>query len=321
MREVVQKGFFATVARTFGIFLNFILSIWLARRLGADGVGVYSLSLAVITIGSVIGALGLRQACIRYVSTEAVEERWENISALYVRAFWLVFGVSLLFVLLIVMSADFLAVHLFKSAELKLVLQWMSFSIIPASLIQLVAGFLEGVRWVLFSAIVEGIVSPLTMGIIFLFIGREIVIVQVAQGHVVSMLIACLLGYVLWLSVRRQPKAEIINFEFRPILRSAMPLLWIALMMEIRSRIDIILLGFYQSQTVVGVFANATRPVKLMGFLLVAVEGILPPKFAALYAQRQIAQLDQLAKNSVKLMFLIATLPILLFIFFGKRKM
>ena len=53
-----------------------------------------------------------------------------------------------------------------------------------------------------------------------------------------------------------------------------------------------------------------------MGFLLVAVEGILAHKFAALYAQRQIAQLDQLAKNSVKLMFLIATLPILLFVFF-----
>lgn len=79
----------------------------------------------------------------------------------------------------------------------------------------------------------------------------------------------------------------------------------------VMSMTDTTLLGVWADSESVGIYGVAKRTALLTSFMLVAVNTIVAPKFAELYAQGDRRALSALARNVAKLMTLAAT-PILL---------
>lgn len=75
-----------------------------------------------------------------------------------------------------------------------------------------------------------------------------------------------------------------------------------------------ILLGIWEDSEWVGIYGVAKRVSDLVVFILVAVNSIVAPKFAALYAQGDFRALDALARNAAKLMIALAAPVLLVFI-------
>ena len=59
MREIARGTLLAFVLKVVGSGLAFAFNVAVARLLGVEGMGLYYLALAVTTIGSVVGRIGL----------------------------------------------------------------------------------------------------------------------------------------------------------------------------------------------------------------------------------------------------------------------
>ena len=83
MREVARGTMLAFVLKVIGAGLAFAFSVAVARMLGAEGAGLYYLALAVTTIGSVIGRVGLDNSLLRFVATRATHDDWASVKGVY----------------------------------------------------------------------------------------------------------------------------------------------------------------------------------------------------------------------------------------------
>ena len=76
-REVARGAALAFVFKVAGSGLAFALNVAIARRLGAEGAGLYFLALSVTSVGLVIGSVGLRNALLRLVLADAAHQEWD----------------------------------------------------------------------------------------------------------------------------------------------------------------------------------------------------------------------------------------------------
>ncbi|MDA2913814.1 polysaccharide biosynthesis C-terminal domain-containing protein [Acidobacteriia bacterium AH_259_A11_L15] len=118
------------------------------------------------------------------------------------------------------------------------------------------------------------------------------------------------LGYGLsWL--RRLPREARGMFDRGLLLRTSLPMFSIAVMSLVIGWADIFLLGVWEPSQQVGIYGAAVRLSVLISFVLIAVNTALGPKFAALYARNERAEMGRLARRMAIGMALFA-LPLLL---------
>ena len=117
-----------------------------------------------------------------------------------------------------------------------------------------------------------------------------------------------------WLRVTPEIRDVAAMFELRTLVRSSVPLLWVASMSMAMNWIATFALGAWGTMGDVGVFNVASRVSFLVSFVLVAVDTISAPKFAELYAAGDREGLARTARNTARLMLVLAG-PILLLIF------
>ncbi len=96
------------------------------------------------------------------------------------------------------------------------------------------------------------------------------------------------------------------HFDTKQMLASSMPLFWASLLQLITSWSSTFMLGIWRSSTEVGLFAVPNRTAMLITYFHIAVTSIAAPKFAALYSQGDIRALGSTARNSAKLVTLVA---------------
>ena len=76
----------------------------------------------------------------------------------------------------------------------------------------------------------------------------------------------------------------------------------------------IVVLGIWASEADIGIFSVALRTSMLLGILLMSVNSILAPKFAALFFQGDTEAVAFLARKSVKILTIAAGPFLLLFL-------
>jgi len=123
-------------------------------------------------------------------------------------------------------------------------------------------------------------------------------------------------GAAWWWWKRVTPQIALVQPEFdtRALLRSSLPLLWVASMSMAMNWIATFALGVWGSTADVGIFNAASRVTFLVSFVLIAVNTISAPKFAALYEARQLSVLASTARASERLMVLLAAPVLLVFL-------
>jgi O-antigen/teichoic acid export membrane protein len=77
---------------------------------------------------------------------------------------------------------------------------------------------------------------------------------------------------------------------------------WVSALQLVIAWASTLSLGFWASAADVGTFGVANRTATLTSFVLIAINSIAAPKFAALYRLGDMATLGRIARNSTKLM-------------------
>ena len=78
-QEVIKKSSASMVVKIFGMILGLLISVFLGRTLGSDGLGLINLANQVISLLLVFTFLGMFQIIIKEVAISHGEKNWKHI--------------------------------------------------------------------------------------------------------------------------------------------------------------------------------------------------------------------------------------------------
>jgi len=314
MEEVVRGAAVALALKVLGALLTFALNVLIARLFGAAGTGVFSLAFTVMTIATVFGRMGMDNTLLRFVAANAASGQWAAVKGIYQKGIAISTAASLAAMAALLVAAPWLAVTVFHKPELATPIRWMALAVAPVTLSTLLAAMLQALKRIFASTLVSAVVVPtVAVGVLWVLgrmQGPTGAIWAYTAGGAVSA------GAAWWWWKRVTPQIALVQPEFdtRALLRSSLPLLWVASMSMAMNWIATFALGVWGSTADVGIFNAASRVTFLVSFVLIAVNTISAPKFAALYEARQLSVLASTARASERLMVLLAAPVLLVFL-------
>jgi len=314
MKEVVRGAATAFTLKALGAGLSFGYNVLLARLLGAKGAGVYYLALTVTTIASVLGRMGLDNTLLRFTAANAAQGDWDKVSGIYRIGVRIAVAASILATLIILISASWISQRIFSEEALSDPLRLMAFGILPMSLLTLHAELLKGLKRIRDATLVQGLGLPMLGIPLLALLGVSLGVFGAAAAYVISAFAVLLLGIILWRLATPQIRKLRGSFDTRLLISTSLPLFWVASMNLVMNWTDIIMLGIWTDGKKVGIYGVAVRTAMLTSFILNAVNSIVAPKFAGLYAQKNYKSLSTLARKSTQLMICLAAPVLLLFV-------
>lgn len=314
MQEVVKGSSIAFLIKILGAGLAFSFNVLLARVLGAERAGLYFLALTVTTIATVFGRMGLDNTLLRFTAANAAIGDWVAVKGAYRKGIMLSFLASIISALVMFVAASWLAETVFAKPSLASPMRWMALAVVPMVLLNLHAEMLKGLKRIRDSQLVQGVGVPALSILGFFIFGKVWGVKGAVWAYTLAAMLTALAGYGMWRNTTPQLQNIRAYFKTRELLRSGIPLFWIAIMNLIMNWTATFILGIWGTSSDVGIFGVASRTAMLTSFILVAVNSIAVPKFAALYRQGNLEELGSTARYSAKLMTLLASPLLLMFL-------
>ncbi len=315
-KEIVERASMALLIKISAAVLNFSLSVVLARLLGAEGAGIYFLSFTVVTITAMISRLGLDNALLKFVASSVAEENWQAVKGVYQRSISLVLVSSLLVALGLFLLAPWLSYTVFKDSNMLLPLRFMALANIGLALFTLNAQALKGLKHVASALSVQSLwVAIFTLVGILLWIPQWGVLGAI-WAYVIASFITLAIGLISWWRATPQLRGVRGSFEVPQLLNSSVPLFWMSTLQMVTAWGSTFMLGIWLDSAQVGIYESANRTAFLTSFILVAVNSISAPKFAALYKKGDMKALASTARVSAQIMAVAAAPILFVFLFF-----
>ncbi len=321
LQEVARGAAVALVLKVLGAVLTFLFNVEIARMFGAAGTGVFSLAFTVATIATVFGRMGMDNTLLRFVAASAAAGDWVAVKGAYRKGIGISTAAATLATVVLVVAAPWVATLVFHDPALLVPIRWMALAVIPVTVFTLLAAMLQGLKRVFASTVISAVAAPGIAAVVLLWLGRADGPVTAILAYVAGAATSAAAAWRWWRRVTPQLATVRGTFETRVLLESSLPLLWVASMSMAMNWIATFALGVWGTTADVGVFNAASRATFLVSFVLIAVNTISAPKFAALHRAGQFAALATTARASERLMVALAA-PILLgFLVFPRQIM
>jgi O-antigen/teichoic acid export membrane protein len=317
-------------AATIGIVTNGVL----ARLLTKQEFGVYFLAFSIISLGAVIGSLGLPKTVLRFVAENMTLGQPGRAR----RAIYTALGLGALGALCISLAylfivGDLVSRYLFQSSALVAIIGltagWMAISAIQEIMAETFRGFHDIRMATLFGGLATGgksaglimrIMLLACLALLGLMSGwdtdlRTVMLASIGSGAASSLLAALFLHKRI-ASLGTQGMENPISAGDE--LRDAFPILIISLTSFILlSAADLWILGIFRSDAEVAVYGAASRLVALIAMPLLLTNLVLPPIIAEMYAQGRTAELEGTLRSFSTLSGVPSLLVLIVFMLLG----
>ena len=301
-RDLLLSSAFAFVIRVFGAISGFAATFFIARHLGASESGYYFLAFSVVTVISAFSRAGLDNTVLRF--TGSAPDLAVNT---VLKSLLLILALSSFSAIVLYFGAPYFSVAFFSKPELAPVLKFMSLGVIGLSTLTISAMALQGLRRVSASIFVLNIAVNLLL-ILSLYVFVEMSAAELAKTYAVSSFVVGAVGFGLFYVFRPRIAKSVISW--RELFASCGPLWIVVIMSQMVQWSGQFMAGAYVSSEALAQLAVAQRTAMLSSFILIAVNLVVAPRFAKLYRDNDMAQLERLAIKSVKLISLFA-LPVI----------
>ena len=317
-------------AATIGIVTNGVL----ARLLTKQEFGVYFLAFSIISLGAVIGSLGLPKTVLRFVAENMTLGQPGRAR----RAIYTALGLGALGALCISLAylfivGDLVSRYLFQSSALVAIIGltagWMAISAMQEIMAETFRGFHDIRMATLFGGLATGgksaglimrIMLLACLALLGLMSGwdtdlRTVMLASIGSGAASSLLAALFLHKRIS-SLGTQGMENPISAGDE--LRDAFPILIISLTSFILlSAADLWILGIFRSDADVAVYGAAARLVALIAMPLLLTNLVLPPIIAEMYAQGRTAELEGTLRSFSTLSGVPSLLVLIVFMLLG----
>ena len=313
-RKVAKEASISFGGMGMGSLFRYLFSIMMARWLGPQMLGIYSLGNAITRIGEIFGIMGLDNGVLRYVSRE--KEKNDNVRNSIYSSIKMGFISSIFIGLLLYFSSDWIVLNLFnEDTFLSTVIKVYALTL-PFTVTTLIASFAtQGFKILKYKVFVNQIVNPftllLTMILSYVFFGVNVAILAptVASAVIGFFLILHYLNGFVDVSV-----SKVLNAKFdNKILRFSLPLMFVSAIGIIMHWTDIIMLGILKDAKDVGLYHPVERTAGLIRMILFAFASIFAPLFSQYFHEKNQTKMLEVFQLSTK-WILLTSLPLFIFL-------
>ena len=313
-RKVAKEASISFGGMGMGSLFRYLFSIMMARWLGPQMLGIYSLGNAITRIGEIFGIMGLDNGVLRYVSRE--KEKNDNVRNSIYSSIKMGFISSIFIGLLLYFSSDWIVLNLFnEDIFLSTVIKVYALTL-PFTVTTLIASFAtQGFKILKYKVFVNQIVNPftllLTMILSYVFFGVNVAILAptVVSAVIGFFLILHYLNGFVDLSV-----SKVLNAKFdNKILRFSLPLMFVSAIGIIMHWTDIIMLGILKDAKDVGLYHPVERTAGLIRMILFAFASIFAPLFSQYFHEKNQTKMLEVFQLSTK-WILLTILPLFIFL-------
>lgn len=309
VREVGFTFITRCTAAGAGLAVNFAL----ARVLGADGTGVFYIASAITGVVALVARVGLDNVVVRTVGVYVSRGRKSLARSAFNTAISMVCIVGLLGTGLFYLLLAFDFHRIFGDPALKGPLLILLASAIPLALVQVEAGGLKGLGNAAEGVAVNSAAIPLLTAPLVVVLGQAYSVSGAAAAKAIAAGLVAAGGYWRWssnLSAQEQRgvhdsgsdrteshPTEDVPTSWRELLASGIPLFLASSLHLVISWTDTLVLGIFHESTAVGVYEIALRMSTVVTYVLVAINAVVAPRYAALWSDGDTEDLESLART------------------------
>lgn len=312
-----KKSFFSFVIKIINTLLIFITGVFLARNLGSENYGIYSLIMSITTLVAIPITAGLPNFFVREVSSMIARRSFSDI---YI-VFSLYFKFLMMYFVLTVGSIVFFKyfnseVYEYFSSQIVLVLPFFP---LLMSILLVQCASLRGMGNVIVGQIPFSIISPFVfLVLLFILYSNNLFDYEnVVIFKFISLVVSLFAGsYFLIKKIRNFKNKK--GSDYRVNYKSLLFLTLIGGFQILLENIDLIIIGIFRDLGEVGVYRVCVQMGSIVSFGLVSINQILHPEIAKLYAQKNLFELQRTINFSSKIILSIGLFFVFLYIMFGK---
>ena len=320
--KLFRDGTGVALVRLAGMGFGLLVTVIIGRILGAEGLGIYSYAVILLSLLAVPVSNGWATLTLRTVSRAKYDQQWQLSKGLMQRGAHLSVVLSVLgFALGMFVYRFFLESSEFLSVTAVALLAFVLFF---DQLSALRLAVLRGLQHPVWGQAPEMLVRPLLITVCLLVIASMIGPKMSVQDAFWALLVASgittfLGGMILWSKAPGELAVAPAIFDSRTWMASAGLLAGNAGLIMLNSQVDILLLGMLGSLEDVGVYRVAAQIALLSGFVYTALNMLAMQRFAYLRATGDIKHLRATATVMARIAFL-GTFPLpVAFYFFGEK--
>ncbi len=320
-QQILKKGAGSIIVKMVSTLLTFILAVFLGRVLGPDGYGIYSFTISILLLLAIPIQAGLPHLIVREVSKLKEAKNWSTLKGLLRWRTYLIISYSFVVIVLLLVLVKF---DLVKYGEVDALIAGAL--LIPGGALLATQGAsLRGLGLVVIGQVPNNIVRH---GILILFVSTIIwffPIEGLSAEHiivlqVISTLLAFFIGsYILSKLIKKRGMGSAVSIMNQSTwFRTVYPLSLLAGFQVINSYADVLVLGFFRTNEEVGIYRIVAQTVGLITFGLFAINQVMHPQFAKMFASGEFKKLQRLVTSGTRMIFLVAIPPALVFLFWGE---
>lgn len=282
-----QTSYIHFVSNLFASVLGFVSTIYISRILGAEPLGIYHLSLGLVSWLSMVGTMGFSQAISKRISEGEEQGAYAAAGLLIQTAFFIIVAISLL------ATREYINTYVgfpVTGFLILILLVVLGFSIVN--------DILTGISLVH----VYGILIPIKVGtrslLQIVLIGAGLGITGIFIGHIAGIAVIMTIGsYIVLRNIPTltRPKAR----HVKELIKFA-KYSWIG---DIRGKMfnymDVIVLGFFVSQTLIGIYSVAWNIAQLLGLFSGSITNTLFPEISRLSSEENFDAISGLVEKSL----------------------
>ncbi len=298
---VIIKGagltLFGTVA---GKGLYLLYTIFLARVLGINDLGLYFLGLSIVFFLGVIGNMGLNAATVRFTSIYNTEEgRRQKLKGITIAASVMSFLFGMVLVAVVFVLADVASGRIFHKPELGGILKVFALSIPFECSMRVLLGSTQGLKLMGYTAITENIlwVAARFLLTLVLIYGFDMKLEGAVWAYTVSSVIsACAALYFTNRHIPLFKRKDSPVFEYREILKFSLPMAFSETVYNLLAQADVLILGLFMTSSSIGVYSIAVRVVVMAQIVFNIFIPVFNPFISELYEKNNLVKLSKLLK-------------------------
>lgn len=311
---MLKKFITAFGVKSLGALATFLLSIVITQQLSVQEAGYYFLGLTVISILSVVAQFGSHSASLRYIGSFHADQGqgWGEISQLATGTKFIVALFSSCLAIALYFSTGFIANNLWQKPAMAAILERASLILFFTSLSILIAHHFQAINRTVTSITLLSIITPLGLSVVIIlfdFTTASQAMLGLQIVSIANFLAASFLWSRTCVASKYRPKL----IEFKPFIKTCSPLWVISIMAMLTTWSGQFIAGIWASAEDLACLAVAQRTALLVSFILVAVNMVTAPRFAALYHKKKHQELKSLAIQTSKFMTLFS-IPIIIFL-------
>jgi len=305
LREILTGSAVTFVFKISGMLLGYLVVLIISRKYGAEGVGVYSLTLSILTFFSIIAMMGMNISILRYVGQFNKTREEYKLKLLYKYALELIIPFSLIIGILLYFFAEMIALKIFDNPVYIPALKFIAFLVPLMSLQNISVEYIRGLKKLKISEFLRSVNRPLIniilLIIISLFINDTLLpIYTLGAGIMASAMYAV---YFITNYIKNIKPNKITNLNKKELVKTSMPMMMTAIIAFVLGNISLYMLEIYSTTEEVGLFSVVLKLSLLISLALEVVNTISAPKFSELYWTKKYDELQNIIMHSSKLIF------------------